>query len=372
MEERIALATPSNRTELMEIWDECFGDDPKWRDWFFDTRFDPENTVCFFDREGRIASDLQLYHYPVNLRGQTITADALLGVATRTDSRGRGYMGRILRHAMALSHQKGRLLMFHSPVVITQYVKYGHLASADIQVVRLAGNAQNDGSINISHDWDVSSMLSVYDTFSATYSQMVHRDENLMALRVADSIAGDMQLIMVRDAGGLPAAYAIVGKEKDKYTAIECCWIRQSGFEALLGACLVYADGTPIELTLPIDAVVPPKFVAERIEKPYFALRTLDVAGLLKTLDIDSDITISVSDDILPHNNGCFSVRGTPSTDTPAVHMDAGAFSQWICGYRSLSRLSGEEGQVTIRDPKSVQKLDNLLPVLPCYLFERY
>ncbi len=371
MQEKIALATEQNRDELIEIWDECFGDEIPWRDWFFATRFDPQSTVCYLDRDGEIASDLQLYRYPMSLRGKIIEADSLLGVATRTKNRGMGYMGRILCHAMQLSYERGRLLMFHSPVRIMLYAKYGHLPSADIRLVTLKQSGEQT-AVRVSREWDVSSMLEVYTAFGAKYSQMVARDRDLMALRIADSIAGGMELLMVRDQGGFPLAYAIIGKEKESYLAIECCYVSQRGLEDLLKACTDFAGETKIQLTLPPDAVVPPKYCAEDTQKPYFALRALDVSGLLAAMKLDSELVISVRDDILPHNNGCFDMRGNPSKKAPGVHMDASAFSQWICGYKSLSRLGTEEGQVTISDPVAVQRLDNLLPVMPCYLFERY
>ena len=80
------LCTLRDEADLREIWRVCFGDPPTYIDYFFENRFDPQNTVCL-EEHGRIPAAMHIVPYEVDVRGGEFPTAYLVGVATMPEDR---------------------------------------------------------------------------------------------------------------------------------------------------------------------------------------------------------------------------------------------------------------------------------------------
>ncbi len=89
-------------SDLLELWQLCFGDNDGFWQLFRDNGFRPEQ-VCEICREGRLAA--ALYWFPVSCEGQKLAY--LYAIATHPDFRGRGLCRELMVKAEHLLTEKG-------------------------------------------------------------------------------------------------------------------------------------------------------------------------------------------------------------------------------------------------------------------------
>lgn len=112
---------------LKALWKEAFGDDDACIDLFFDTAYAPEGV--FVVREDDAVQAMACY-FPVTICAQQRgwSAAYLYAVATDKGARGRGFCGRLLRHAeefLAPRGVKALLLVPGAPSLREFYMRYG-------------------------------------------------------------------------------------------------------------------------------------------------------------------------------------------------------------------------------------------------------
>ena len=87
----IRFARECEKDNIMEIWDYCFNDGPKFTDYYFNNKYKNYNTIVV-EEEAEIVSSLQLNQYRIQLNNQIYNTSYVVGVSTLPEARGRGYM----------------------------------------------------------------------------------------------------------------------------------------------------------------------------------------------------------------------------------------------------------------------------------------
>lgn len=62
----INYATAADKPAVMQLWAEAFGDEQPYFNWYFNTVYRPERTLCLFG-DGRLVSSLQYSHKQLSL-----------------------------------------------------------------------------------------------------------------------------------------------------------------------------------------------------------------------------------------------------------------------------------------------------------------
>ena len=65
----IRFARECEKDNIMEIWNYCFNDGPKFTDYYFNNKYKNYNTIVV-EEEAEIVSSLQLNQYRVQLNNQ--------------------------------------------------------------------------------------------------------------------------------------------------------------------------------------------------------------------------------------------------------------------------------------------------------------
>lgn len=97
----------------------------------------------------------------------------------------------------------------------------------------------------------------------------------------------------------------------------------------------------------------------------------LNVPGLLHELAGFDDVTVEVTDSVIPENNGVFTFGGKPSKGPVDIKMDSGRLMQLLCGYADIAQLEGQE-KAEIVNRLAAHKLLDRLPTLQCFTAEEY
>lgn len=367
----IRWAKEADKERIRQLWELCFSDSPPWTDWFFQTRFRSEQTVCW-QEDGQIVSDMQLFPYPLRLRGQTVPALCVTGVATHPDYRGRGYMGKLFAYTMAWAAQKGYVCLFNMPQTVNLYEKYNHLYFTDRMTVQINSNKPvQDLGIELDPSADILPLLSCYREFMGKYSGPIDRTPDLQRLRIEDFFAdGGKGLCIMKD--GEVESYALYAEQPDKLEASEVIYHSQESLYAVIDALLAKSISGQIHLTLPGDAALWMSKYSCKIDlHPMNVLRILQPEKLLQLLGLPPALTLGLTDPFLPENNCVLALDGTVSQAIPEVSVDIGHFGQWISGYRTLGQLAAK-GQASCGSQNIIGLADTILPAIPCYSLEAY
>ena len=103
---------PSDVPALKALWEEVFGDGPKYIDLFFDRMFRPEDYVLLCGRDGdgseSILSMASLLPVDLVSDGERFPVSYLYGMATRPSEQGKGYGLKLLDFAAEYCRENGK------------------------------------------------------------------------------------------------------------------------------------------------------------------------------------------------------------------------------------------------------------------------
>jgi hypothetical protein len=99
VESEIVLADESQKNQIAELWEICFGDQPEYIQMYLEHRFRNKNMLVIW-KDGKIVSMASLLPASMKLGEEWISVRYVYAVATHPQYRGRGYAARILEHAL--------------------------------------------------------------------------------------------------------------------------------------------------------------------------------------------------------------------------------------------------------------------------------
>ena len=111
----IRFAKEDEKDYIREIWDYCFNDSPKFTDFYFDNKYDKENTLVV-EEDGEIVSSLQLNQYNIKLNDKLYDTSYVVGVSTFPHVRGKGYMKNIMEKTLKELYKRNQLVSILMPI----------------------------------------------------------------------------------------------------------------------------------------------------------------------------------------------------------------------------------------------------------------
>src|SRR5690554_443969 len=120
----IREAKPYDKALIQDLWQYCFDDSMEFVDWFFNTRYEDDNTLVLIDNN-RICSALQLLPYYISLRGKKMQTSYIVGVSTWPQDRGKGYISKLLYKSLEIMRERKQWVSILLPFNYNFYRKYG-------------------------------------------------------------------------------------------------------------------------------------------------------------------------------------------------------------------------------------------------------
>ena len=235
----IRRACEKDRIAVESIWDYCFEKrtDPFFR-WYFSDVCRLQQ-VLLAETAGGMAGCLHRRPYTLSVRGKTISADYLVGVAVHPAARGRGVAGKLLAGAFHAAREENKPAVILMPSDASLYYRHGfgfyvyqwqRTANPErlIQMGEVPAHAQ---TVDDPGQWEI--LAGIYEAYIAGRTGWAVRDESFWRLHIAGQL-NEGYIAVVYDEKG-PAGYLWYTVENRILQASEMAFRSESGRRGLYG-----------------------------------------------------------------------------------------------------------------------------------------
>lgn len=315
----IRFAKEDEKDYIREIWDYCFNDSPKFTDFYFDNKYDKENTLVV-EEDGEIVSSLQLNQYNIKLNDKLYDTSYVVGVSTFPHVRGKGYMKHIMEKTLKELYKRDQLVSILMPIDYRLYRKYGYEHcydqieyNLDIESLK---SFKSKGYMKKAKFEDIKELQDIHDEFLKGVNGNVNRNsfyyENLF--KEVQSEDGHIFIHGDKKSEG----YIIYFINGENMFIRELFYKNIDSLKSMLK--FVYNHNTQcknVTIAAPINDKI--RYILDNPRtseikiKPFMMGRVINLQKYLEGLHIESDIngsiTILVKDEFIEANNGVFKIE---------------------------------------------------------------
>lgn len=318
-------ATEADRKSIEALWAYCFEkpDEPFFQ-WYF-SRVCLMDDVVVAEENQHIAADLHLRPYTLNLRGNSMPVDYMVGVATHPAARGRGIASKLLKNAFRISRSRGKsavILMpsdasFYMPLGCSFYVQQWERSAAPEWLARIGEKPEKAMTVSSPDEWHI--LASVYEKFTEKRNGFTQRDEKTWRTFIEGQL-NEGYIAVTGDETG-PTGYLCYGIDGRRLIANEMAYVSDRGRRGLY-AFMAGHRGSIDRCTWyePLDDCSfyywPNGAEHTYIENrtfPFMMARITDPVGVIDGLPCEKQIhgeySFQLVDPVLSENNGIYMVR---------------------------------------------------------------
>ena len=318
-------ATEADRKSIEALWAYCFEkpDEPFFQ-WYF-SRVSQMDDVVVAEENQHIAADLHLRPYTLNLRGNSMPVDYMVGVATHPAARGRGIASKLLKNAFRISRSRGKsavILMpsdasFYMPLGCSFYVQQWERSAAPEWLARIGEKPEKAMTVSSPDEWHI--LASVYEKFTERRNGFTQRDEKTWRTFIEGQL-NEGYIAVTGDETG-PTGYLCYGIDGRRLIANEMAYASDRGRRGLY-AFMAGHRGSIDRCTWyePLDDCSfyywPNGAEHTYIENrtfPFMMARITDPVGVIDGLPCEKQIhgeySFQLVDPVLSENNGIYMVR---------------------------------------------------------------
>lgn len=318
-------ATEADRKSIEALWAYCFEkpDEPFFQ-WYF-SRVCQMDDVVVAEENQHIAADLHLRPYTLNLRGNSMPVDYMVGVATHPAARGRGIASKLLKNTFRISRSRGKsavILMpsdasFYMPLGCSFYVQQWERSAAPEWLARIGEKPEKAMTVSSPDEWHI--LASVYEKFTERRNGFTQRDEKTWRTFIEGQL-NEGYIAVTGDETG-PTGYLCYGIDGRRLIANEMAYVSDRGRRGLY-AFMAGHRGSIDRCTWyePLDDCSfyywPNGAEHTYIENrtfPFMMARITDPVGVIDGLPCEKQIhgeySFQLVDPVLSENNGIYMVR---------------------------------------------------------------
>lgn len=373
-----------------ELWAYCFekSDDPFFQ-WFFTNYSQPDNVLGGF-AGGQLLTCTHIIPYDLCLRGRSVAAGYIVGLATAPEARGTGAAGGLLAAALAEMRRRGQLVSILMPSRAGFYYPFNwelcyHHYKFIIPVAELAGISSRAGHFRPAAlaDWD--SLAYVYDRFVMGRHGYVLRTQanwhNLIAAHLAEK-----GFIYLLERAGQCEGYLLYKLSDNHLIVTEMAYTDLAAQQALFYFLHQHrSQADSVEWDGPLDdgaCFILPNPKQEIKLYPFMSARIVDALELLRYIHypvgVKAHLRLEVVDTLVDWNNSTFDLAvdkeqgivedaGQQRGD---ISLSIGALTQLVFGRLNASQLA-RMGKIQGSLDK-LQMLDTLFPLGYNYINEYF
>ena len=385
------IAKPNEKKTIIELWEYCFDDSPDFVQWFFNTRYQHENTLVACEKD-RICSALQLLPYNIALRGKNMKTSYIVGVSTWPEDRGKGYVSELLYKSLEEMREREQWVSILLPFNYNFYRKYGWETCYSYYLY--TGHKNNflnylDGieiqgkirSIRLPEDLeDLNKCYSYYTKGLNGYVIRNGQDWN----RILSDIRIDNGDGYIYKRGDQTLGYMLLAIDQDGLTIREICCKDIDIYKELLKIAFSFSTEnnkvflhhklgiSPLPHIIELDVI--------KQEKPFVMGRIVDVEKVLENLPIryHDELVIQVTDPLLEWNNISLNLVGvdnkllvSPTHELPDFEIDISVLSQLLWGYYTVKQAVRYK-KIQIYNKAKLKALENIFGDTIPYIYEDY
>ena len=315
----IRFAKESDKNNIIDIWNYCFDDGPKFTDYYFNDKYKHENTIVVEDDE-EIVSSLQLNQYNLKLNDKIYDTSYVVGVSTFPQARGKGYMKHIMDFTLNELYRKNQLVSILMPIDYRLYRKYGYEHCYDqieyeIDIEDLSG-FKSKGFLKKAKLDNINDLINIENNFLKDLNGTIIRDKNYYENLFKEVESEDGHIYIHEDK--LKDGYIIYFINNENIFVRELYYNNLNALKGILR--FLYNHNTQckkVTISSPIDDKI--RFILSNPKtaniklKPFMMGRVINFKKYLESLNIKSNenlsINISVKDDFIKENNKIFKIH---------------------------------------------------------------
>ena len=315
----IRFAKESDKNNIIDIWNYCFDDGPKFTDYYFNDKYKHENTIVVEDDE-EIVSSLQLSQYNLKLNDKIYDTSYVVGVSTFPQARGKGYMKHIMDFTLNELYRKNQLVSILMPIDYRLYRKYGYEHCYDqieyeIDIADLSG-FKSKGFLKKAKLDNINDLINIENNFLKDLNGTIIRDKNYYENLFKEVESEDGHIYIHEDE--LKDGYIIYFINNENIFVRELYYNNLNALKGILR--FLYNHNTQckkVTISSPIDDKI--RFILSNPKtaniklKPFMMGRVINFKKYLESLNIKSNenlsINISVKDDFIKENNKIFKIH---------------------------------------------------------------
>ncbi|MDP2673932.1 MAG: GNAT family N-acetyltransferase [Dehalococcoidia bacterium] len=348
--------------------------------------------------DGEMAACLRLFPMRMFLHGASIPLSGVSHVACLPEQRRKGYVGRLLRHALGVMREQGQPLSSLWTPHPSLYRRYGWMVASAAYFYRFnpkeiapadATPAAGSSRRISEEQWPV--IAAVYSRFAAPRNGYLDRDElwwkETVFRRIYDDKRRPNDVAVWTDDGGEPCGYVVYHSERDqrpdgpdvtKLVAEELIALDGSAYKGLLRYLLSHDLAGEVVLWGRIDEPLP-----LAVDEPWrikmehwhgFMLRVVDVEQAIAARPAaagapDGAFTVHLADAAAPWNQGAWRIEcssgrlsAARADGSAGLSTDAAAFAAMYNGYLRPTEAV-RSGLAQTSDPGVAATADRILSV---------
>ena len=371
----------------------AFGSDIAPAERYFDEERYPRldlDRVYVIEEDGQVRAGATVLPLEMFVDGEAFPVGGVAAVATHPAYRRRGYAGKLMRTVLEDMRDRGVHLSLLSPFAHAFYRAYGWELATEGVGYNLKPDelptSDEQRYVRGYREDDLAEMQRLLEAEAARHSCGVRRSEGRwrQLLEGGDTEFKDLQAAVYEKEGEV-GGYLLYeqseheGKIPPRRLAVYEILARTP--EARAGLLSFAAAYDPLEFEAkyetsrgePLHPHLSSSYVDARVQ-PDMMLRIVDVEGALGLLrrSIGEPLVLEVSDDLVPENNGEYTVgdgeavRGAEAGER--VALDVRQLAQLYAGYLPARELA-RRGYVEPRSERALELLEEMFPVDDPWVF---
>ena len=120
----IRYAKPIDKEQVVSVWNYCFEDGEDFVKYYFENVYDENNTIIIEEND-EVLSALQLNKYTIDLRDNKYDVSYVVGVSSKPEVRGLGYMKHLMTYTLEELYKNGEIVSLLMAIDYRLYKRYG-------------------------------------------------------------------------------------------------------------------------------------------------------------------------------------------------------------------------------------------------------
>lgn len=317
----IRYAKPIDKDQVVSVWNYCFEDGEDFVKYYFENVYDENNTIIIEEND-EVLSALQLNKYTIDLRDNKYDVSYVVGVSSKPEVRGLGYMKHLMAYTLEELYKNGEIVSLLMAIDYRLYKRYGFDHCYD----QIQYNLRTDELLGFRLSSKLrKAMFEDAETLSRIYTKAMEslngyavRDEAYFN-RFIKEVSSESGYIYIDEENNSYIAYYIQG---DTFFVRELIYNNISSLKSMLA--YIYNHNTQCKKTVinaPVDDKI--KLIIANLKTceikliPFMAGRVINFEKYIESLNscnIDTQkinnkyIKIKVIDKYIKQNNSVFKI----------------------------------------------------------------
>ena len=120
----IRYARATDKNQIVSLWNYCFEDGEDFVKYYFENVYDKKNTIII-EENNEVLSALQLNKYKIDLRNRKYNVSYVVGVSSKPEVRGLGYMKHLMTYTLEELYKSGEIVSLLMAIDYRLYKRYG-------------------------------------------------------------------------------------------------------------------------------------------------------------------------------------------------------------------------------------------------------